>query len=146
VIAVDLYGQPADYAGLGAVAEGAGLWLVADAAQSFGARLGGRGVGTLARASAVSFYPSKPLGAYGDGGAVLTDDAALARKLASLRNHGAGADPYDHVEIGTTSRLDAIQAAVLLEKLRCFPRRSPRGMRRRPATPRRSGIGWRCRG
>jgi dTDP-4-amino-4,6-dideoxygalactose transaminase len=120
-IAVDLYGQPADYPALAAVAEAKGLWLVADAAQSFGARQGGRAVGTLARASATSFYPSKPLGAYGDGGAILTEDPALAARLASLRNHGAGSDAYDHVVIGASSRLDAIQAAVLREKLRIFP-------------------------
>jgi dTDP-4-amino-4,6-dideoxygalactose transaminase len=120
-IAVDLYGQPADYPALGQVAAAERLWLVADAAQSFGAEQHGRGVGTLAAATATSFYPSKPLGAYGDGGAILTDDPALAARLASLRNHGAGSEPYDHVEIGATSRLDAIQAAVLREKLAIFP-------------------------
>ena len=120
-IPVDMFGQPADYGALEPVARAAGIWLLADAAQGFGGRLDGRSVGTLAAATGVSFYPSKPLGAYGDGGAVLTDDAALADALRSLRNHGAGAHAYHHVRIGTNSRLDAIQAAVLRAKLKVFP-------------------------
>lgn len=121
VIPVDLFGQPADYAAIGEVAARAGAQVVADAAQSFGASRGGRRVGSLAGATALSFFPSKPLGAYGDGGAVLTDDADLAAKLRSLRMHGQGAARYDHERIGLNSRLDTLQAAILLEKLRIFP-------------------------
>lgn len=121
IIPVDLFGQPADYAAIEPLAAAAGLWVLADAAQGFGGSRHGRRVGAFGIATAVSFYPSKPLGAYGDGGAVLTDDAALAETLRSLRNHGAGADPYDHRLIGMNSRLDAIQAAILRAKLAIFP-------------------------
>jgi dTDP-4-amino-4,6-dideoxygalactose transaminase len=118
---VDLFGAPAPYERLAAVAAAHGLWLVADAAQSMGAALGERRVGTLARATAVSFYPTKPLGCYGDGGALLTDDPDLARTARSLREHGKGGERHAHVRIGTNARLDTLQAAVLLEKLRIFP-------------------------
>jgi dTDP-4-amino-4,6-dideoxygalactose transaminase len=91
-----------------------------DAAQAFGATWNGRMLGTLAPATATSFFPAKPLGAYGDGGAVLTDDKDLADTLRSLRVHGQGTDKYDNVRIGMTSRLDTIQAAVLIEKLKIF--------------------------
>lgn len=121
VIPVDLFGQPADYAAIGEIAAAAGAVVVADAAQSFGASRAGRRVGALAGATTLSFFPSKPLGAYGDGGAILTDDAELAARLRSLRMHGQGAARYDHVRIGLNSRLDTIQAAILLEKLRIFP-------------------------
>jgi dTDP-4-amino-4,6-dideoxygalactose transaminase len=90
---------------------------MADAAQSFGASLDGTPVGTFGQATAVSFFPSKPLGCYGDGGAVVTDDAALAELLRSLRAHGKGTHKYDTVRVGVNSRLDTIQAAVLLQKL-----------------------------
>ncbi|HET6469605.1 MAG TPA: DegT/DnrJ/EryC1/StrS aminotransferase family protein, partial [Geminicoccaceae bacterium] len=119
-VAVDLYGHPAPYDRLAAVAGAAGLWLVADAAQSFGAGFRGRRVGTLARATAVSFYPSKPLGCYGDGGALLTDDPDLAALARSLREHGQEGGRYRHARIGTNARLDTLQAAILLEKLRIF--------------------------
>ncbi|MEO5336323.1 MAG: DegT/DnrJ/EryC1/StrS aminotransferase family protein [Magnetospirillum sp. WYHS-4] len=121
VMPVDLYGQPADYAALLAVAERHGLDLVADAAQSFGASLDGVPVGRLARHTAVSFFPAKPLGCFGDGGAVLTDDDGLADSVRSLRLHGKGTHKYDNVRIGMNSRLDTLQAAVLLEKLVIFP-------------------------
>lgn len=121
VIAVDLFGQPADYDAIEPIATAHGMWLVADAAQSFGAVWRGRKVGTIGIATAVSFYPSKPLGCYGDGGAVLTDDPELAAIIRSLRAHGCGVDRYDHVRIGVNSRLDTIQAAVLIEKLKIFP-------------------------
>ena len=121
VIAVDLYGQPADYRSVGAVAEAHGLLVLADAAQSFGASLDGKKVGTLAPYTATSFYPSKPLGGYGDGGAVFTDDDDKAARLRALRNHGKGPDRPDTEFVGVNSRLDSIQAAVLLEKLRLFP-------------------------
>jgi dTDP-4-amino-4,6-dideoxygalactose transaminase len=120
VIAVDLYGRPADYPAIDAAAAAHGLWLLADAAQSFGAASQAGRVGTLAPATATSFYPSKPLGCYGDGGAVLTDDAALAVMLRSMRAHGRGAHAYEHRRLGTNARLDTLQAAVLLVKLDIF--------------------------
>ena len=120
VIPVDLFGLSADYDAISDVARAEGLYVLDDAAQAFGASLHGRKVGTLAPATATSFFPSKPLGCYGDGGAVLTDDAALAETLRSLRVHGQGSDKYDSVRVGLTSRLDTIQAAVLIEKLKIF--------------------------
>jgi dTDP-4-amino-4,6-dideoxygalactose transaminase len=121
VIVVDLFGQPADYEALAPVTAEHGLWVLDDAAQSFGASLRGRHVGALATLTATSFYPSKPLGCYGDGGAVFTQDPELAETLVSLRMHGKGREKYDHARIGMNARLDTIQAAVLLEKLRIFP-------------------------
>ena len=120
VIPVDLFGLPADYDAISAVAKSAGLYVLDDAAQAFGAKLHGRPLGTLAPATATSFFPAKPLGCYGDGGAVVTDDGDLAELLRSLRMHGQGADRYDNTRIGTASRLDTIQAAVLIEKLKIF--------------------------
>jgi UDP-2-acetamido-2-deoxy-ribo-hexuluronate aminotransferase len=120
VIAVDLFGQPADYDALERVCGAHGLWLLADAAQSFGAAYKGRQVGTFGSATTTSFYPSKPLGCYGDGGAIFTNDAELAATLRSLRVHGQGVDKYDNVRIGMNGRLDTIQAAVLIEKLKVF--------------------------
>lgn len=121
VIPVDLYGQPADYGAIGEVAKRHGINVLADAAQSFGATLKGRRVGALAPMTATSFYPAKPLGCYGDGGAVFTDDAALAEALRSLRVHGQGRDKFESVRIGVNGRLDTIQAAILLEKHAIFP-------------------------
>jgi len=95
--------------------------VIADAAQSFGAVYRGRPVGTLAPVTVTSFFPAKPLGCYGDGGAVLTDDVELAAAVKSLRVHGQGSDRYDNVRIGLAARLDTIQAAVLIEKLKIFP-------------------------
>ncbi len=120
VIPVDLFGLPADHDAIAAVAKAEGLHVLDDAAQAFGATLGGRPLGTLAPATATSFFPAKPLGCYGDGGAVLTDDAELVEVLKSLRVHGQGTDKYDNTRIGMTSRLDTIQAAVLIEKLKIF--------------------------
>lgn len=120
VIPVDLFGQPADYRALGSVAEIRGLRILADAAQSFGATYLRRRVGTLADATATSFFPAKPLGCYGDGGAFLTDDEVLADSVRSLRAHGKGENKHDAVRIGTNSRLDTLQAAVLIEKLAIF--------------------------
>lgn len=120
VIAVDLFGQPADYEALGRIAEAHGLVLIADAAQSFGAAVGERRVGSFGDYTTTSFFPAKPFGCYGDGGAVLTDDAVKADLLRSLRAHGKGEHRYDNVRIGLNSRLDTLQAAVLLEKLRIF--------------------------
>ncbi|MBI1773820.1 MAG: DegT/DnrJ/EryC1/StrS family aminotransferase [Proteobacteria bacterium] len=120
IVAVDLFGLPAAYEALAPVAERSGLSLLADAAQSFGARLGNRQVGSLAPTTAVSFYPSKPLGGYGDGGALLTDDAERAAKFRALRQHGAGPDRIEVLAIGINGRLDTLQAAVLLAKLEAF--------------------------
>ena len=117
IIAVDLFGQPADYAAIQRFGDEHGLWVLADAAQSFGASVNGQPVGTLGRATATSFFPSKPLGCYGDGGAVLTADEKLVEDMRSLRLHGRGAHKYEAVRVGLNSRLDTIQAAVLLEKL-----------------------------
>ncbi len=120
VIAVDLFGQPADYDPIEQAAGELGLWLVCDAAQSFGAAYRGRRVGTIGTVTTTSFYPSKPLGCYGDGGALFTDDDALARTIRSILEHGAGEDRYHNVRIGMNGRLDTLQAAVLLEKLSVF--------------------------
>ncbi len=121
IIPVDLFGLPADHDAVAAIAARHGMLVLDDAAQAFGATYHGRKLGTLATATATSFFPAKPLGCYGDGGAVFTDDGALAAKVKSLRVHGEGADKYDPVRIGITGRLDTIQAAVLLEKLKIFP-------------------------
>lgn len=120
VMPVDLFGLPADYAAIGAIAQKNQLFVLADAAQSFGGALGNRRVGTLAPVTATSFFPAKPLGCYGEGGAVFTDDAAFAKVLRSIRMHGAGDERYDIVRIGTNGRLDTLQAAVLLAKLEVF--------------------------
>jgi dTDP-4-amino-4,6-dideoxygalactose transaminase len=120
VIPVDLFGLPADYDALLAVAKEEGLYVLDDAAQGFGAIYKGRKLGVIAPATSTSFFPAKPLGCYGDGGAVLTDDAGLVEVLKSLRVHGQGTDKYDNVRIGMTSRLDTVQAAVLIEKLKIF--------------------------
>jgi UDP-2-acetamido-2-deoxy-ribo-hexuluronate aminotransferase len=121
VITVGLFGQPADLDAVNAIARAEGLFVLDDAAQSFGATYKGRSVGTLADATATSFFPAKPLGCYGDGGAIFTDDAELAEVLVSLRVHGQGSDKYDNVRIGLNGRLDTLQAAILLEKLKIFP-------------------------
>jgi dTDP-4-amino-4,6-dideoxygalactose transaminase len=120
IIAVDLFGQPAEYDAIHAFAVAHGLWVLADAAQSLGARYKGHSVGTLAPVTTTSFFPAKPLGCYGDGGAVLTEDPGLAAVLRSLRVHGQGIDKYDNVRIGMNARLDTLQAAILLAKLEVF--------------------------
>ncbi len=116
LLAVDLFGRPADYAALAPLARTHGLFVLQDAAQSFGARWGDQPVGRQGNAAATSFYPAKPLGAYGDGGAVLTEDDRLAEEVRLLRSHGERAR-YEHVRIGLNSRLDTLQAAILLVKL-----------------------------
>jgi dTDP-4-amino-4,6-dideoxygalactose transaminase len=121
VIPVDLFGQPADHDAIRRLAESENLFVLDDAAQAFGATYKGRKLGTLALATATSFFPAKPLGCFGDGGAVLTDDDSLAELVRSLRVHGQGADRYDNVRIGLAGRLDTIQAAILIEKLKIFP-------------------------
>ena len=120
VIVVDLFGQSADHDAIGAVAEAEGLFVLDDAAQGFGASYKGRKLGTFGLATATSFFPAKPLGCYGDGGAIFTDDDELANTLRSIRVHGQGSDKYDNVRLGLTGRLDTVQAAVLIEKLKIF--------------------------
>jgi dTDP-4-amino-4,6-dideoxygalactose transaminase len=120
VIPVDLFGQSADHDAIGAVAGGEGLFVLDDAAQGFGASYKGRRLGTFGLATATSFFPAKPLGCFGDGGAIFTDDAELAATLRSVRVHGQGFDKYDNVRLGLTARLDTMQAAVLIEKLKIF--------------------------
>ena len=120
VIAVDLFGQCADYPKIAAITKNHGLKLIADTAQGFGCTLGGKQPLHWADISTTSFFPAKPLGCYGDGGAMLTNDDELAHVIDSLRNHGKGTDRYDNVRIGLNSRLDSIQAAVLIEKLKIF--------------------------
>jgi dTDP-3-amino-3,4,6-trideoxy-alpha-D-glucose transaminase len=120
IVPVDLYGQPAAHVMLRKIADCHGLWLLDDAAQAHGATLLGRPVGTFADAAAWSFYPGKNLGALGDGGAVTTDDEALARRIRRIRNYGSE-QKYVHVEPGVNSRLDELQAAALRVKLRRLP-------------------------
>jgi dTDP-4-amino-4,6-dideoxygalactose transaminase len=120
VIPVDLFGQSADHDAIAAVAEAEGLFVLDDAAQGFGASYKGRRLGTLGHATATSFFPAKPLGCFGDGGAIFTDDSELAETLRSIRVHGQGSDKYDNVRLGLTGRLDTMQAAILIEKLKIF--------------------------
>jgi len=120
LMAVDLFGQPADYDVIEPICAALGLTLVVDAAQSFGADYRGRRAGCIGRMATTSFFPAKPLGCYGDGGAVFTDDDDLAEVVRSLRVHGKGRDKYDNVRIGMNGRLDTLQAAILIEKLAVF--------------------------
>jgi dTDP-4-amino-4,6-dideoxygalactose transaminase len=120
VIPVDLFGQSADHDAIAAVAAAEGLFILDDAAQGFGASYKGRRLGCFGLATATSFFPAKPLGCFGDGGAIFTDDDGLAQVLRSIRVHGQGADKYDNVRLGLTGRLDTMQAAILIEKLRIF--------------------------
>ena len=121
IIPVDLFGLSADHDAVAKVAAAEGLFVLDDAAQAFGATYKNRRLGTFGLATATSFFPAKPLAAYGDGGAVFTDDDEIAALVKSLRVHGYQNDKYDNVRIGITGRLDTIQAAVLLEKLKIFP-------------------------
>ncbi len=120
VIAVDLFGQPVDYIQIRQIADKYNLLILEDAAQGFGGRIGDRRACSFGDIATTSFFPAKPLGCYGDGGAVFTDQDEWAELLRSYRMHGKGADKYDNVRIGLNSRLDTIQAAVLLEKLKFF--------------------------
>lgn len=120
IIPVDLFGQPADYDEILSIAKTYNLWTLADAAQSFGASYKGKHVGTFGLATSTSFFPAKPLGCYGDGGAVFTDDEKLLDIMKSLRVHGQGVDKYENIRIGMNGRLDTLQAAILLEKLKVF--------------------------
>ncbi|MEZ5774927.1 MAG: DegT/DnrJ/EryC1/StrS family aminotransferase [Hyphomicrobiaceae bacterium] len=120
ILAVDLFGLPADMDGLRAIAAREGLRLIEDAAQSFGASIAGRKVGSLAPVTATSFFPAKPLGCYGDGGAIFTDDDDLAAAMRSIRVHGTGTHKYEVVRVGLNGRLDTMQAAILSVKLSVF--------------------------
>ncbi|MEL7113753.1 MAG: DegT/DnrJ/EryC1/StrS aminotransferase family protein, partial [Pseudomonadota bacterium] len=120
IISVDLFGQSADYPTIAAIAQEFGLKLVADSAQGFGTTLDGHHPVHWADIATTSFFPAKPLGCYGDGGAMLTNDSELADALDSARIHGKGSDKYDNVRIGLNSRLDTLQAAILLPKLAVF--------------------------
>ena len=120
LIGVDLFGQPADWPALNAIAEREGLFTLDDLAQSFGCTLHGRPLGAAADATATSFFPSKPFGAYGDGGALMTESGERAALYRSLRTHGEGTTRYEVLRTGMNGRLDSIQAAVLLAKLTVF--------------------------
>ncbi|HVZ27531.1 MAG TPA: DegT/DnrJ/EryC1/StrS family aminotransferase [Rhizomicrobium sp.] len=121
VIPVDLFGQPADYRALSPICAREGLKMLCDVAQGFGGELDGVKAGAIGDAAATSFFPAKPLGCYGDGGACFTNDDAMRDLLLSIRMHGQGEDRYEHVRVGLNSRLDTIQAAILIEKLKIFP-------------------------
>lgn len=122
IVPVDLFGLPASYTGVNEIAKEHDLFVLADAAQSFGARLGEARVGTLAPVTTTSFFPAKPLGCYGDGGAIFTNNAETASILRSIRAHGKGTGKYDIVRVGVNGRLDTLQAAILLPKLAIFDR------------------------
>ncbi|HQJ09666.1 MAG TPA: DegT/DnrJ/EryC1/StrS family aminotransferase, partial [Deltaproteobacteria bacterium] len=121
IIPVDLFGQPADYERINTLASNKGLFVIEDAAQSFGAEYKGRKACSLAHVGATSFFPAKPLGCYGDGGMVFTDDDGLYEGLTSIRVHGKGSDKYDNIRIGINGRCDTLQAAILLAKFEIFP-------------------------
>jgi dTDP-4-amino-4,6-dideoxygalactose transaminase len=120
VMPVDLFGQSADHDEIAAIAREEGLFVLDDACQAFGASYQGRRLGTFGLATATSFFPAKPLGCFGDGGAIFTEDAGFAEILRSVRVHGQGSDKYDNVRLGLTGRLDTMQAAILIEKLKIF--------------------------
>ena len=120
IISVDLFGLPANYPEIKKIANRYNLHLIEDAAQGFGGSINGKMACSFADIATTSFFPAKPLGCYGDGGAIFTNNDDVAKLLISLRFHGKGDNKYDNVRIGTNSRLDTIQAAVLLEKLEIF--------------------------
>ena len=120
IMAVGLFGQPANITALSDYAQAHNLWMLDDAAQSFGGRWQNRPSGSLADITATSFFPAKPLGCYGDGGAVFTDDNEMAERARSARIHGQGSDKYENIQIGMTARLDTVQAAILLAKMAIF--------------------------
>lgn len=121
IIPVDLFGQPADYEAIQAIADKYKLFVLEDAAQSFGASQGGEKAGALAPIAATSFFPAKPLGCYGDGGMIFTADKDMVDRLLSIRVHGQGIDKYTNVRVGINGRMDSLQAAVLLAKMEIFP-------------------------
>ncbi len=117
IIPVDLFGLAADYPAIEKIAEREGLLVIEDAAQAMGGKVGERKCGSWGKVAGTSFFPAKPLGCYGDGGAMFTDDDAFAERLRSFAFHGKGETKYDNVHIGMNSRLDTLQAAILIEKL-----------------------------
>ena len=121
MITVDLFGLPCDYDRINAIAREHGLFVVEDAAQGFGGEYKGKRAGSLADIGCTSFFPAKPLGCYGDGGAVFTDNSEVADTLRSIRVHGKGTHKYDNARIGLNARLDTIQAAILNAKFDIFP-------------------------
>jgi len=120
IIPVDIFGLPARYRLIKEVAKKYDLFIIEDAAQSFGSSIRGIKAGSFGNVASTSFFPAKPLGCYGDGGAIFTNDADLAQKMESIKIHGSGSDKYDNIRIGINGRLDTIQAAILLEKLEIF--------------------------
>lgn len=120
IVSVDLFGLPANHIAINAIAQKHGLWHIEDSAQGFGGKIGNQVSGSFATIATTSFFPAKPLGCYGDGGAVFTDSDELADKMQSLRVHGKGSHKYENVRIGYNSRLDTLQAAILIEKLKIF--------------------------
>ena len=120
IVAVDLFGMPANFNAIRKIAEKYGLFILEDAAQGFGGTYDGRKACSFGDIAGTSFFPAKPLGCYGDGGAIFTNDDDLAEKIRSIHVHGQGKDKYNNIRIGLNSRLDSIQAAVLLEKLSIF--------------------------
>jgi len=120
IIPVDLFGLPAHYALIDQFAEEHGLFILEDAAQGFGGSIRGQKAGSFGQVAATSFFPAKPLGCYGDGGAIFTNDDGLAEVMKSIRVHGAGTDKYDNIRLGINGRIDTLQAAILLEKLAIF--------------------------
>ena len=120
IIAVDLFGLPADFKPIRQIAQRYGMYLLEDAAQGFGGRIGDQRAGSFGDIAATSFFPAKPVGCYGDGGAVFTNNDEWAQLMESYHVHGKGSDRYDNVRIGLNSRLDSIQAAILLVKLKAF--------------------------
>lgn len=120
MLPVDLFGQPADYDEINNIAKKYGLFVIEDAAQSFGASFNGRKACSLTDVASTSFFPAKPLGAYGDGGMIFTDNEDLYQKLLSIRVHGSGSDKYNNIRVGINGRIDTIQAAILLAKFEIF--------------------------
>ena len=120
IIPVDLFGLPAHYSLIDQFAEEHGLFILEDAAQGFGGSIRGQKAGSFGQVAATSFFPAKPLGCYGDGGAIFTNDDGLAEVMKSIRVHGAGTDKYDNIRLGINGRIDTLQAAILLEKLAIF--------------------------
>ncbi len=120
IIPVYLFGLPPEYDQIHPLAEKHGLWVMGDAAQGFGSAINGKRAGSLTEVTTTSFFPAKPLGCYGDGGAVMTDDKELFDRMESIRVHGKGSEKYDNVRIGLNGRLDTLQAAILIEKLAIF--------------------------
>ncbi len=121
IIPVDLFGLPADYEAIELISKKYDIKVLEDAAQGFGGQIGDRLAGSFGDVASTSFFPAKPLGCYGDGGAIFTDDEALYEKLVSIRVHGKGGDKYDNVRIGINGRMDTLQAAIVLEKFTLFP-------------------------